>query len=212
MKATPAHDDAAGTGQPEIDASKCVFINCPFDEEYAPLLDAMIMAVVCCGFIPRSSIESGDVAEPRMNRVMRAVFGSRYSIHDLSRCKGEGVGNLARFNMPLELGVAMARRYLDDRQHDWLALVPDRVDYGSFASDLAGFDLMRHNGTVFGVVTATMAWLITRGGAVQLASPKKVAAKVPDFGRRRALLSAKWGGYPPWMHVVDIAVRIAARL
>ena len=53
------------------------------------------------------------------------MFGSQYSIHDLSRYRGQGDANLARFNMPLELGFAMARRFMDEASHDWLVLVPE---------------------------------------------------------------------------------------
>jgi hypothetical protein len=38
-------------------------------------------------------------------------MGSKYSIHDLSRCTGEGAENFARLNMPLEPGIAMARQF-----------------------------------------------------------------------------------------------------
>ena len=74
--------------------------------------------------MPRSAIESGTVAEPRLARVTRALFSFRYSIHDLSRATGEGSEDLARFNMPLELGMAMARRFKNPEEHDWLLLVP----------------------------------------------------------------------------------------
>ena len=46
-----------------------------------------------------------------MDRITRAILSSKYSIHDLCRCRGEGDANLARFNMPLELGVSMAQRF-----------------------------------------------------------------------------------------------------
>ena len=101
-----------GEGDLALLPAKSVFINCPFDREYAPLFDAIVFATVCCGFMPRSALESGDVAESRLDRITRAIFNSRYSIHDLSRCGGEGDENLARFNMPLELGMAMAKRFI----------------------------------------------------------------------------------------------------
>lgn len=97
-----------GEGDLALDPSKSVFINCPFDADYAPLFDAIVFATVCCGFMPRSALESGTVSEPRLARILQALFSSKYSIHDLSRCAGEGSDNLARFNMPLELGMAMA--------------------------------------------------------------------------------------------------------
>jgi hypothetical protein len=66
---------------------------------------------------------------------------SKYSIHDLSRSTGEGGENLARFNMPLELGMAAAfrfERHGSDRPHRWLALVHGGYAYRRFLSDLAG--------------------------------------------------------------------------
>src|SRR5688572_17238718 len=100
-----------GRGRLALEPAKTVFINCPFDPEYAKTFDAIVFAVACCGFIPRCALESGDVAVTRMERIVRAIFSSYYSIHDLSRCRGEGDERLARFNMPLELGIAMAHRF-----------------------------------------------------------------------------------------------------
>ena len=76
-----------------------------------------------------------------MARILRAVGESKYSIHDLSRCRGEGDANLARFNMPLELGIAMAHRHRSRRaegRHDWLVLVPLGHQDQAFISDIAG--------------------------------------------------------------------------
>src|SRR6186997_348579 len=94
----------AGGERPEAETS--VFLNCPFDEMYEDLRDAIVFSAMCCGFIPRIANESGAVAIPRIERICTALHGSFYSIHDLSRCEGEGDQNLARFNMPLELGIA----------------------------------------------------------------------------------------------------------
>lgn len=133
-----------GQGELTVDASKSVFINCPFDNEFKPLMDAIIFAVACCGFLPRSAYESGSVAVPRMERIIQAIFTSKYSIHDLSRYRGEGEERLARFNMPLELGIAMARRSMQrskKEKHDWFVLVPEGHQYQKVISDLAAFDL-----------------------------------------------------------------------
>ncbi|PYQ67035.1 MAG: hypothetical protein DMF53_02460, partial [Acidobacteria bacterium] len=132
-----------GSGKLTINPAKAVFINCPYDAEFAETFEAIFFAIVCCGFTPRSALESGTVAEWRMRRIVDAIFSSKYSIHDLSRCRGEGSEMLARFNMPLELGIAMARRFIKSRpnqRHDWLVLVPDGHGYLKFVSDLAGFD------------------------------------------------------------------------
>jgi len=195
-----------GEGELALLPAKSVFINCPFDREYAPLFDAIVFATVCCGFMPRSALESGDVAESRLDRITRAIFNSRYSIHDLSRCSGEGDENLARFNMPLELGMAMAKRFIGGAgDHDWLVLVPEGHAYGKLISDLAAFDPPRHDGSVEKVTSAVMAWLATRKDAVPAVTPKLVLSKLSEFREKKAGLDDTWGGYTPWADVIVLA-------
>lgn len=52
-----------GQGKLAIDPAKAVFINCPFDEEFRLNFDAIVFTTVCCGFMPRSALETGSVAE-----------------------------------------------------------------------------------------------------------------------------------------------------
>jgi hypothetical protein len=193
-----------------LDPSKSVFINCPFDSTYAPLFDAIVFATVCCGFMPQSALETGTVSEPRMARITRAIFSSRYSIHDLSRCTGEGNENFARFNMPLELGVAMARRFSGPvAEHDWLVLVPKGHSYLRFVSDLAAYDPMTHDGTIEGVTVAVIAWLSTREEAVPPITPQKVLAALPKFQSKKKDLAAAWHQEPPWADIVLAAISVA---
>jgi hypothetical protein len=199
-----------GEGELALEPSRSVFINCPFDAGYSTLFDAIVFATVCCGFMPRSALESGTVSEPRLARIARAVFSSRYSIHDLSRCTGEGDENFARFNMPLELGMAMAKRFMDPAdEHDWLVLVPHGHAYLRFVSDLAAYDPAPHDGSVSSVVVAVMAWLLTRKDAVPPVTPDLVLSALPRFETEKAALESAWGGQPPWSDVVLAAIRVA---
>ena len=59
-------------------------------ELMSPIFDALVFAVVCCGFTARSALETLTVSEPRMKRIADAMHASKYSIHDLCRCKGGG--------------------------------------------------------------------------------------------------------------------------
>jgi len=150
-----------------------------------------------------------------MARITRAIFASKYSIHDLTRCKGEGDANLARFNMPLELGIAMARRYSARREadrHDWLVMVPTGHQYGRFISDLAGFDPVTHNGSDRGFVVAVMTWLATRTDSAGTLSPQQVLKDLPQFRRELRTLRKTWGQWPPWADVVLAAFKIAKHL
>ena len=201
-----------GLGVLRLAPATSVFLNCPYDPEYGPLFDAAVWATIGCGFTPRSAVESGTTAEPRIDRITRAIFESKYSIHDLSRCKGEGDANLARFNMPLELGIAMARRALGRRlaeRHDWLVMVPAGHPYGRFISDLAGYDPVVHNGTERGLVVAVMRWLATRVDAADTLSPDQVLKGLPEFKRAMRKLRKSWGPWPPWADVVLAGLQIA---
>jgi hypothetical protein len=190
---------------------KSVFLNLPYDERYAPISDALLFATVCCGFVPRSAREAGAVAEPRIDRVVRILFASRYSIHDLSRSRGEGEENWSRFNMPLELGIAMARRYATkDRaqRHDWLLLVADGHGFRRFLSDLAGFDPETHDETIETLVPRVVAWLANRT-ADPTPTPRAVLEKLTAFQERKDALLADWRGAVPWNHLLLAADELA---
>jgi hypothetical protein len=198
-----------GEGDLALDPSKSVFINCPFDAAYLSLFDAILFSIVCCGFMPRSALESSTLAEPRLARIASALFSCRYSIHDLSRSTGEGSENLARFNMPLELGMAMARRFMDPDEHDWLLLVPEGHAYLRFVSDLAAYDPATHDGSIESAILPVTAWLSTRRDAVLPTTPREVLTKLPLFQARKQELDAAWGGYPPWPDIVLAAINVA---
>lgn len=196
-----------GRAAPIVAPTKSVFINCPYDKEFIPLFDAIMLATVCCGFLPRSALESGTVAKSRMDRIAEAVFDSEYSIHDLSRCKGEGNENLARFNMPLELGIAMGFRFAaasEDERHDWLVLVRKGHPYTKVISDLAGFDPEQHDGTEEEIVRAVMRWLVTRDDAIE-ATPQRVLEALPRFLEKKSKLAKQWGEIIPWVRLVQAA-------
>ena len=140
-----------------------VFINCPFDESFEPLFRAIILTVRALGFVPRCAREWEGEAEPRILRIARGLAESKYSIHDLSRFQGEGPDNLARLNMPLELGMAMGIQYLRALEglgrHNWLHLTPRNFLHNRFVSDLSGYDGGTHEGTPATVIGSVAAWL-----------------------------------------------------
>jgi hypothetical protein len=147
---------------PEPAYEKFVFINCPFDPQFKDLLLAIVFTVASHGFIARSALDTDGSAEPRFLRILKTLSQSKYSIHDLSRSTGEGADNFARFNMPLELGIAYALRFEREqstRPHHLLVLVPEGFAYQRFVSDLSGFDPGRHSQSVASMIREVSAWL-----------------------------------------------------
>jgi hypothetical protein len=188
-----------------------VFVNCPFDDGYRDLLDAIVFTSVHAGFFPWMAGSTGTVAVPRIARILEGLKWCRYSIHDLSRYAGEGPDNLSRFNMPLELGMAMALRGHDSRvtAHDWMVMVPEGHIFQQYISDLAGFDPAAHDGSRERVALAVLSWLMTRPTVEVPLGPDDVLPKLSEYSERRSRLDDRWNGNPPWGRVIDLAVEIA---
>jgi hypothetical protein len=156
---------------------------------------------------------TGDTAVPRVERILQAFRECRYSIHDLSRYQGEGAENLARFNMPLELGMAMALRGLepDADSHDWLVMVPDGHLYERYISDLGGFDPAIHDGSPERIAIAVLSWLVTRPDAYVAIGPDELLPHLRPYLTAKRQLDDDWGGSPPWARVLELAVEVASR-
>lgn len=153
----------------DVRRSFSVFINCPFDPSYQPLFDAVVFTVSYCGFEARSALEVVDSGETRLAKIISLIAGSRLSIHDISRVELDSGTNLPRFNMPIELGIAIGMKHRGTRKlrdHHLLVLdgarpelVPERFRYQMFASDLAGTDIRVHGGRVGSVVQSVREFL-----------------------------------------------------
>jgi hypothetical protein len=135
---------------------------------------------------------------------------SAYSIHDLTRAHGDpSFGNLARFNMPFEFGMAFLLNELASslgRAHEWLALVPDTTPRAEFMSDLAGYDLESHNGAATSVIAPVLAWLSTRPG-VSLppgVTPDALAKLLPELEDLIEAGNLAWHSRLPWNQLVSI--------
>ena len=71
-----------------------VFINCPFDADYAPMFEAIVFAVSDAGFRPKCARERLDSSQIRLQKITELISSSRYSIHDLSRTTLDDVNAL----------------------------------------------------------------------------------------------------------------------
>ena len=110
---------------------KSVFINCPFDGHYKRIFNAIVFAVYDCGFIPRSALEAAN-NPGRISRIIKFINDSLYAIHDLSRAGVDSKTGLARFNMPLELGIFLGAKEFGRKQNamkTYLMLDRDRYRY-----------------------------------------------------------------------------------
>jgi len=176
---------------PPFDRS--VFVNCPFDEDFAPILQAIAFCVVYLGFHPRLAPENADNAAARLDRIVELIRGSKYGIHDLTRCKSSAPSEFARMNMPFELGLDHAcRRFGDGDLSDKRILILEhtRYDYQKTLSDISGWDIQSHNGNHEKAVRRVRSWLIAQAGA-------------PAIGA--ALIQGKYIAFQEWYWERELA-------
>jgi hypothetical protein len=137
-----------------------IFINCPFDIDYKPLLKALIFTTLYFKFEPQISItvSSGHL---RIREIMRLIENSKYSIHDISRCEPLKQGELPRFNMPYELGIDIGcSHYGNTRQRTKQSLILEKVKnrYDVVISDISGQDIKEHNNQPKKLIEKVMEW------------------------------------------------------
>ena len=107
-----------------------VFINCPFDDDYLILRNALLFAIFDCGFIPRCTLEEDDSGNVRLNKIQKIISECRFGVHDISRTELDGETQTPRFNMPFELGVFLGAKLFGNKQQKGkVCLVLDRDKY-----------------------------------------------------------------------------------
>jgi hypothetical protein len=130
-----------------------VFLNIPYDGAFENLYLAYIAGLSAFGLIPRATLEI-PTSQRRLDRILKLIQQCAYSIHDLSRVELDAKApRVPRFNMPFELGLAVAQSAGNRRQTGYVCeTVPYRINKS--LSDLNGTDVRIHDGTVRGVFGA----------------------------------------------------------
>lgn len=162
---------------------RSVFVNCPFDDEFAYLLQAIAFCICDLGFIPRLAPENPDNSAARLARIKVIISTSKYAIHDLSRGKSAKANEFGRFNMPFELGLDHACREFGSRQakdKKLLILENERYDTQKCLSDVSGWDVRAHENDHLLAVRHVRDWLVRQAGASRK-SPSKILTNYATF-------------------------------
>lgn len=163
---------------------ECIFINCPLDEDYEPILQAILFCTVYLGFSPRYSRERNDAAENRLDKIQELIEGSKYSIHDLSRCRAKKKGEYFRLNMPLELGIDYGCRKYFGRGRDkkkFLILEEQKYQNQRALSDLNGCDFEAHKGDYELAMKKVRNWLVGEARIVGADGPSRIMGAYVEF-------------------------------
>jgi len=145
---------------------KSVFINCPFDKKFKKFLDPLLFTVLYCDFTPLIS-ETIDSGSNRLMNIITLIKSSKYSIHDLSRKIATTAGEIARFNMPFELGIDIGTRYSSNNAYaekKCLILDTHSYTYQVAISDISGNDIRNYK-NIQGLIRVVSYWLNTQSNS-----------------------------------------------
>lgn len=165
-----------------------VFINCPFDADYRPLLEAVVFAVYDCGFVPRCALEFDDSSQVRIQKITSLIGECRLAIHDISRTELDDEFALPRFNMPFEFGIfvgAKAFGVRDQRRKACVVLDVERYRFQKFISDIGGQDIREHHRSVGALIQQVRDFLSCHHpSTVILPGGRALVERYTDFARQ----------------------------
>lgn len=172
---------------PDYSFERCVFINCPFDENFEPLLQAIMFAVVYLGLTPRLASERSDGGENRLDKIRGLIEASKFSINDLIRCQAKRKGEHFRLNMPFELGIDFGcRQYFGQGRElkTFLILEEQKYRYQASLYDISGCDIVSYGSdeqkAPQKVVKAVRDWLVS-SAATEAVAAKRIWGAYADF-------------------------------
>jgi hypothetical protein len=91
----------------------------------------------------------------------------------------------------MELGMALGVQYLGDieqrvsgNRHGWCALVPTGFVHQQFISDLAGYDLLDHDGQPATLIKRVASWLGKQEFTLNMPSSQAILDAYPGFCQR----------------------------
>lgn len=156
-----------------VDYDRAVFINCPFDDQYEPIFQAILFAVHASGFRARCAKEFHS-GRDRFTGIQELIRDCKYGIHDVSNTSTTVIHGspFPRFNMPLELGLFLGcREYGEDHLADKVCLLLDsdshRHRYAT--SDLSGLDPRGHGNEPARAIKEVAGWLAANNPAAGIA-------------------------------------------
>lgn len=165
-----------------------VFLNLPYDPQFENLFLSYICAIHAFGMDPRVTLEIPG-GKRRLDRIFGLIRSCEYSMHDLSRVQLDRTRpRTPRFNMPFELGLAVAWEMLGPGRHMWFVMEAVNYRLAKSLSDLNGTDPYIHGGTIDGVFREMGNALVRRGRQPSVLQMwriyREVRGKIPAILRR----------------------------
>jgi hypothetical protein len=179
----------------EAKYSDKVFINCPFDDPYQPMLYAAVFAIYRCGFLPVIALSDDNATELRLDKIYRAIASCKYGFHDISRTESNAKG-LPRFNMPLEFGIFLGAKHFGNEENvEKNAIVFDVKEhrYLEFISDINGIDIKSHEGNPSILIEKIRNWLKSASSRTTIIGDAALISEYEKFNKKLPRIAKKLG-------------------
>ncbi|MBU1019659.1 MAG: hypothetical protein KJ847_00475 [Firmicutes bacterium] len=186
--------------------NKNVFINCPYDDKYRPSMHILIYMVCKFSHKPLLAGMYSDV-DDRMAKIIQLIGDSEIGIHDISMMEFDGNSNLARFNMPFELGIDYAHKKYVNPNNKLLILEKEPYLSKKTISDLGGNDIVAHKNDPEEIIKSVRHFFV---GLYSLKNVKYQAAiyqeyqTIFEYWLREKLIVL---GYPEKYLSMDISIK-----
>jgi hypothetical protein len=168
---------------PRTKSIESVFLNIPYDSSFEDLYLAYIVGLTQLGLRILAALAVPN--QGRLATIIDLIEKSHFSIHDLSRV--EVSRGVPRFNMPVELGLALYRSHATKGKHRVFIFESKAHRAQRSTSDVNGIDPQIHKGTPKGVMSALRNIFRQPGDATtvpeMLTSYQAVRRKLPELRR-----------------------------
>ncbi len=135
----------------------------------------------------------------RLDRIFQLMQSCQFSVHDLSRVElDRRRPSTPRFNMPFELGLAVAWERMRKAEHVWFVMESMNYRLTKSLSDLNGTDPHIHDGTINGVFRELGNAFVRRGKQPSVQQMwrvyREIRGQIPAILRQRGAASVFQAG------------------
>lgn len=185
----------------------------PYAPRYERVYLAFIAGLAAFGMVPTAAVRDPS-SQFQLDRIFKLVSESDYSFHDLSHMSlDRAKPRTPRFNMPFELGLAVATARLKNPNHQWFVFDTERYRVAKALSDLGGVTVRVHDRSPESILRCLVNALDRDGRKPSFRELQTIFAAVEQVARQlkrdvgRDLFDAR-----PFGELSYVAVRAASRL
>lgn len=160
------------------------FINLAYVNSNEDLFLSLLAGLAGFGLVPVAAMHDPG-SDPQLSRIYRLIEQSVISFHDLSYVRLDPPSpRTPRFNMPFELGLAVAVALSTNRQHHWFLLEQVTHRAAKSLSDISGTNVQIHDGHAPSVLKAVSNALARHSHRPTLQQLQAIYADVAAKGQR----------------------------